>query len=378
MKKITVAALIVLMTIAFPFSAVLADNASDLKALEEKIEAAKQNASDYSEVAELLTQQTELLDTQIDETQAKIDGLNAQISEAEAKLTAAQSELDAATADRVTYQKQLDDRLAVMYMNGDKGYLEVLFGAENFADFIERVNAVTRIIKYDNEIALKLQEAEALIEQKTTEITEQKTSLEALQAEATAEQNNLEAQKSEKEASFEEAKENEAYWTAMAKQEEAEAAELRRIIASSNSDSNFANTYTTFLWPIPGHYQITSPYGYRYHPIYGYYKFHYGVDVGANLNNQIIAPANGKVILARYYGGYGNCVILDLGKDTSGNQYKMLFAHMNSLNCSVGDIVGQGQVIGFAGTTGSSTGVHLHFEVIINGTNYNPLDYVTK
>ncbi len=355
-----------------------ADNRDDLRAIEEKLAEYKQNASAQSEIADLLNQQLEVLDRQVRDTQAAIDNTTAQITQTQAQIDAMQIELDEATANLVSYQKQLEERMAVMYMYGNSGYLEVLFGSESFSDFISRATAISSIINYDNEIARKLKETEKLIEAKKAEIETAKATLETTLAEQKAAQQELADQEAEKQATMAEIRETEAYWTALAKQEEEEAAALRRIVAMESSNTDFANTYTTFIWPIPGEYSITSPFGWRIHPIYGYSKFHSGTDIGADWNDHIVAPANGRVILAEYYGGYGNCVILDLGCDTDGNQYKMLFAHMNALNVSEGQIVTQGEVIGFAGMTGTATGVHLHFEVIINGVEVEPMNYVLR
>jgi murein DD-endopeptidase MepM/ murein hydrolase activator NlpD len=105
---------------------------------------------------------------------------------------------------------------------------------------------------------------------------------------------------------------------------------------------------------------------------------HYGTDIGASYGTPIIAPGNGKVILSQYYGSYGYCVVLDLGTDEYGNQWKMLFAHASRLVVSVGDIVVQGDTLSYVGSTGASTGPHLHVEVIINGVNKDPIDYLVK
>ncbi len=350
----------------------------ELQEVENKLAEYKQNAASQTEIADLLNQQLQLLDQQTNETQAAIDNTTAQITQTQAQIDLTQKQLDEANANLLSYQKQLEERMAVMYMYGNTGYLEVLFGSQSFSDFISRATAISSIINYDNEIAQKLKDTEKLIDAKKSEIEAAKALLETTLAQQVEAKQALADQEAQKQATMAEIKETEAYWMALAKQEEEEAASIRRLIAAEYSNTDFANNYTTFIWPIPGEYEITSPFGWRIHPIYNYWKYHSGVDIGADWNDPIVAPANGRVILAEYYGGYGNCVILDLGCDTSGNQYKALFGHMNALNVSEGQIVTQGEVIGYAGMTGTATGVHLHFEIIINGVEVEPLNYVLR
>lgn len=125
-----------------------------------------------------------------------------------------------------------------------------------------------------------------------------------------------------------------------------------------------------FCWPVPGHTHITSPYGYRVHPITGKIKFHAGVDIGAPSGLPIHAAAAGRITISVYSPSYGNYVEID-----HGNGVRTRYAHMSKRLCSVGDTVAQGDVIGLVGATGHATGPHLHFEVRVNGKTYNPMQY---
>ena len=116
------------------------------------------------------------------------------------------------------------------------------------------------------------------------------------------------------------------------------------------------------MWPSYTSY-ITSPYGYRVNPVSGIYKLHAGCDVGASYGSAIYAAASGTVILASWNGGYGNCVMIN-----HGNGYTTLYGHMSSIAVSVGQTVSMGQTIGYVGSTGNSTGPHLHFEVRSSAT----------
>jgi peptidoglycan hydrolase CwlO-like protein len=143
---------------------VLASTQDDLNNLLEDIKNNKNAAQAQQEIATILTNEMKEIDEEIAAIQAQIDDYNAQKADAEARLAAAQAELDQATADRINYQKMLDERISVMYMYGDMGYLDVLFGANSFSDFIGRLYTVKSIMAYDNQIAQKLRETEATIE----------------------------------------------------------------------------------------------------------------------------------------------------------------------------------------------------------------------
>ena len=131
-----------------------------------------------------------------------------------------------------------------------------------------------------------------------------------------------------------------------------------------------------FMRPVNYKY-LSSPYGWRVHPIFKKKKFHSGVDLACAMGTPIKAANNGKVIYAGWYGGYGKVVIIDHGK-INGRQISTLYAHMSSIKAAVGQNVARGQVIGNVGSTGYSTGPHLHFEVRVNGKTDNPFNYISK
>lgn len=147
--------------------------------------------------------------------------------------------------------------------------------------------------------------------------------------------------------------------------------------ASSSSDVMVNSAKATpeakkgeFYWPVPGHHRITSPFGYRVHPILGYKKLHTGIDISAPSGTPVIAAGSGTVIASRFMGGYGNCIMIDHGSKVS------VYGHLSGRAVSVGQSVSAGQTIGYVGSTGMSTGPHLHFEVRVNGSLQNPLNYL--
>ena len=147
-----------------------------------------------------------------------------------------------------------------------------------------------------------------------------------------------------------------------------------------NADTEAQKTLETiglaggFKWPLPGYNMITSEWGMRYHPITGEYRLHDGFDIsGYGVNGKpIVAAYSGTVILSQYYWGYGNCVQI-----SHGSGVVTLYAHCSALAVNVGDVVQAGQVIGYVGSTGNSTGPHLHFSLFVQGQSVNPRDYLT-
>ena len=148
--------------------------------------------------------------------------------------------------------------------------------------------------------------------------------------------------------------------------------EIQRLqAAAAAKNGGTTKAPGAYSWPCPSSRKITSNYGYRVHPISGVKKLHTGMDIGASYGADVTAAAGGTVIMSKYYGGYGNCIIIDHGGGVS-----TLYGHMSSLVAKNGQKVTAGQTIGKIGSTGNSTGNHLHFEVRINGSTVNPASYV--
>ena len=299
--------------------------------------------------------------------------------EAEARLKQVTIELRAAEEERESYKKLLEDRLLTMYMNGSDSYAEMLYGSKDLNEFIGRLSSMTLIVEYDQEIYIKCEALERLIRDKKEQIEIEKAKIEASIKKLEKSQAELDSQRSAKTARINESKENKAHLEALIKKEEKDAAELRRAMAEESGSGDYGNTYFGgFLkWPLPGKTRISSPFGYRIHPIYGYRKLHKGTDIPASSGTKIYAPANGKVTTAAYNSSYGYYVVLDLGKDPStGKTWKMLFAHCSKLDVKKGQIVTQGTVLARVGSTGDSTGPHLHFELTISGDYKDVTKYV--
>lgn len=346
--------------------------------------------------------------TQINDTLANIDAVKTSIAQTEINLS------DAQTTEANQYSS-MKLRIQYMYENGDESFLDILFSSDSMIDFLNNAEYISEISKYDREKLIEygenkdritnllanletqkseLETQEAKYETELGELEEQKSVLdskkseqEVLQASYTDlynaknnELSNLESQQSDteykKQLALKEVEEQEQRVEQARKEYAAWLAELARL----NKDADAAVAaklaeinVTGFTWPVPGFNRITSQFGMRMHPILGYEKLHDGTDIsGAGINGTpILAAYSGTVVLAQSYWGYGNCVKID-----HGGGVVTLYAHASAILVSVGQQVNAGDTIALVGSTGNTTGPHLHFSLIIKGEFVNPLDYV--
>ncbi len=339
---------------------------------------------------EELRLQMEELDASIDnnqslqsETNQKIRNVTAEVKTLEKEITDLDGEIKAtenaiivkteelAAAEIKIGEKNelLNQRLRVMYKTGSVGYLEVLFGAEDFTDLLSRIDMIQKILVHDQNLIQSLKEQRDIIEQKKVELETIKDDLLALFKSKIAKQNELNVALNSLVAYKKDLINDEV---ALVEMEDAlldEANKLTEII----KNLELAATYVggEMMWPVPGQYKITSPFGNRLHPISKQYKMHTGIDISGPKGTPVVAAQTGTVVYANWFGSYGKAIIVD-----HGGGITTLYAHNDSINVSVGSVVKKGDNIALLGSTGYSTGPHLHFEVRINGEYVEPLTYV--
>lgn len=376
MMKIKSKAVCVLLIALFLLSSTVSvhaeTNQEKLKRIQDEIAATKSRIAQIKNNINALVAEINKIDGNIQELEDEIDSLNGQIDITQQSLNQTQQELDIAEKEREEHKKVADERIKLMYMYGSMDYIQILFSSQSITDLISRIDAIKTLTNYDKGILDELLRIENEIAEKKQKIENEKIALESLKKES---QNTIATQvdaKSEKQNLMTAMYNDKSGLEAELRAEEAESAAIQKLIlAEMDPSRNFQNKKGYYLWPTPGYKRITSPFGYRTHPVYGYRIFHAGVDIGASNKSKIISPGNGIVILAKYYGGYGNAVIIDMGGGVT-----MLFGHCSSLNVKKGDYVVAGQIIAHVGSTGVSTGPHLHFEVRQNGTAVNPMPWV--
>ena len=296
------------------------------------------------------------LSAQVNSLEEKINELKASISKNEIKLKELKADLEKAQKKVDTQNEDLSARLRNMYKNGSIGFVDVLMESGSFTEFLTNLDMVERIYEGDKEVLDELQKA-------YDEIDKKKKKVETLQAEL----------KDSKEVAETEMKTVEKEKAKIKAEEEARKAAAAKNSGGSGNSGGSSSSGSSgggrLSWPCHG--TITSEQGWRVHPIFGYKKYHSGMDIGVAYGTPIKAAASGTVIMASWYGGYGYCVIID-----HGNGLSTLYGHNSSLHVSYGQKVSRGQTIASAGSTGYSTGPHCHFEVRVNGSVTNPRNYL--
>ncbi|MBQ7288120.1 MAG: peptidoglycan DD-metalloendopeptidase family protein [Clostridia bacterium] len=322
---------------------------------------------------------------QVSNVQSRISICNKLINQYNEEMNKLESEIAAKNEEIADTKELFKKRLRAIQMSGDTATLTLLLGADNLADFLSKAQMAKNVSNYDQKIIDELTEAikkieadQKVIEEKQAEQKDISAELASAQKEYTSLLNDAKEEVNEVNSDLKQQQ------NLLKKYEEAEA-ELEESLreAASYDTGNLVMTSLNFTWPVPGASRISSPYGYRIHPVYGYRKFHKGIDIPAAAGKPIVASAAGVVSAVKSTSsGYGNHVIINHGEATNGNSYQTLYAHMTRYIVKKGQSVQKGQVIGYVGSTGTSTGNHLHFEVRIKKpgeksyAHTNPANYV--
>ncbi len=351
----------------------LNDKLSDLDAQKQKIqkELNKINTQKKSTMSKKAA-----IDKQIDITEQEVDTINQLIAALDAKIATNTAELTKAKENEKDQYEKFLKRVRIMEEEGTASLLGIILSADSFSDMLTRTELVGDIARNDKKLVSELADTRASIEAKQKELTDSKAEQASAKANLVKKQNSLASQYNEANAliktlNSEAASYEKAYNEAEAAQAAARA-QLKKLLSSSGSSSS---TFVggTFMWPSKTTL-ITSYYGSRKDPITGKSSFHTGVDIGAKRGTDIYAANTGTVIVAGWSSkGYGNYVVIDHGGGKT-----TLYAHMSKILVSKGAKVAKGDVIGLVGSTGYSTGPHIHFEILVNGDHTNPMNYYKK
>lgn len=319
-----------------------------------------------------------LLDSQIANTSARISNVERQIAQYTALITQTQAELDQAEIDEARQMEVFRQCVRAMEEGGAISYWSVLFNAADFADLLGRLDAANEVMEFRQGVVDELRRLQEEIAQKKADLETQRTEQEKAKADLEVTLAELDRQRAEADQLVAEIMNNESEYQdaldAIDAEEDAIQAEIvrlsRELAAASGNSGNAA--LGGYIWPVSSR-RITSPMGSRYTGIPGASTNHKGVDIGGvGYNTEVHAAKAGTVIVSQRSSSYGEYVVVSHG---SGNT--TLYAHMSSRKVSVGEYVAQGDVLGITGSTGISSGPHLHFEITENGERVNPLSYLT-
>lgn len=312
------------------------------------------------------------IDKEINRAENELSSTEESIRIATMNLEWKENELKEAEAKCQEQDDAFKTRARIMYENRTTSYLEVLLGATSFGDFLSRIEMIREIVEYDKKVLNERIQARDVIAKAKEEIAQTKAELESRQEELEVLREELNYRLEAKQLLLDQLYQDEAEYKKAYEQAEADEKKVQKELAALAAKDTSKYTGTgKFVWPCPSSTRITSNYGYRIHPVYKTKKFHSGIDVGASYGSAIVAAEAGTVITATYGSGYGKYVVV-----SHGSGMTTLYAHCSALLVNVGDKVTRGQTIAKVGSTGVSTGNHLHFEVRINGTTTDPLLYV--
>ena len=328
---------------------------------------------------------------QLEAAQRDYQAVANELKATEEKIAATQAELEKTRARLKVREGVFTKRVRDIYMHGQLSYLDVVLGAKDFSDFSNRLELLRRIIDADITLISDIRKERAAIETAKQELETQRARQAQLRDQAAAKRDEIESRRKEQQAILYQAQNDKAVAeqayneyqqssqaiAEMLRQRAADrAAQAAAAAAQASSGGGGGSDYYqpvsgsgAMIWPVNG--VVTSPYGYRTHPIFGTTIYHSGIDIGVDYGTPVHAADGGVVVEAGWISGYGYAVIID-----HGNGLSTLYGHNQELAVSEGQSVSQGQVIAYAGSTGNSTGPHVHFEVRANGDPFDPSAYL--
>ena len=352
----------------------LKSSLTDVEALKKELERSKNDLTAY------VTQ----LDSELSSIQEKIEEYNTRITEKEAQIVETTEELNEAIKQQEEQYEAMKKRIRFMYEKGDTFYLEMLFSSAGFADMMNKADYIEALSRYDRNKLEEYVQTREMVELCKEELETEKELLAEAKIAVEAEEANISSLIEEKEAQIKsvsgDISNKEAVikeYEAMIAQENAEIAALEKAVAEEKARLEAENAQARiynggmFTWPCPGYKRISDEYGNRIHPILGTQQFHNGVDMAASSGTAILAAYDGDVIAATYSSSMGNYIMID-----HGSGLYTIYMHCSALYVSKGQAVTKGQNIAAVGSTGRSTGPHLHFSVRLNGSYVSPWNYL--
>ena len=357
-------------------------------AIQKEIDAIQsQYDANYSEM-EAMVEQKSAIDQEMTLLSDKIETTNQQISAYSQLIADTQEELDKAKEELRTLSEQHRERVRVMEEKGNLTYWEVIFEANSFTDLLDRLNMVEEINASDRRRIEQMRIAADIVSATQMNLESEKAALESTRVQLAADEEALEEKRAESDELLHELEKKAEEYELLLAQSEVLQDDLMQEIAAKEKELKEAKydeylaklalqgenppSDATWVTPVSG-WTLTSPFGMRLHPVLGYYRMHNGIDMACAQGTPIYATRAGKVTVASYQaGGAGNYVSIN-----HLDGFSSIYMHMTHYVVSAGQTVSQGQLIGYVGSTGISTGPHLHFGISYAGTYVNPLAYIT-
>lgn len=389
----------------------LSEAQQEKKTLENDLQKAKELIDSLKGSKEDIQSEVEKLDKQLNEISGKVKELESQLSKKRQEIADTESALNKTKEQEKKQYRNMKKRIQFMYENGQTSYVEMLLSADSFTDFLNAVEYITQISQYDRKMLKEYQNMQVTIADTQKTLETDYASLQSLQAKVQEEKQAVAALESAKKGELNDVADDLTDAQSVAKAYEAEIQAQNEVIAqiqaaqkraaeqqaaqqqaqaaeenqgatdAAGENQNTAQNTTpsgngqstgTMMWPCPSSKRVTSDYGPRTSPTNGASSNHKGIDIGAAYGADIVAADGGTVLVATYSSSGGNYVIID-----HGGGLCTVYMHASSLTVSAGQTVSKGQVIAKVGSTGISTGNHLHFGVTLNGVYVSPWGYVS-
>lgn len=372
-KRISIYLLLVVL-LTMSFANVYANTVEDLrnqqKDVNQQMEETKNQIQEIEGQTRDISREIADLDRKVVEARIDLEKVEGELKTIENNIVKTEGDLLEAERNLDQRQESFNKRLRVMYMNGNVGYLEVLLASSDIKDLLSRQDMLQSIAEHDRELIEFMKEQRDIIERKKVELEAQRASVEVTRSKITARERDLVRVTREKEDLMgrleRDIKTLETQYDSLNKYAE----EIQGKILSLQSQGQ-AYTGGRMAWPVPGYNRISSQYGYRIHPIFQTRKLHTGIDIPAPTGTPVTAAADGTVVYSDWLGGYGMVVMID-----HGGGIVTLYAHNSSLVGKNGQSVKRGDTVARIGSTGFSTGPHLHFEVRENGQYVDPITWL--
>lgn len=346
----------------------------ELKKAEEKLEYVQ------DEIGESVLQIQQMED-KINEYQRKLDEVNSKYQELQTKVEQTEKTLQIAKDEYEQKYKLLQNRLVAIYRNGETTYLDVLLNSKTIIEFVSRYYIVQKVTEYDSQFIQKLKVRKNEIEKINNQLQEDKANMKLTKIQAEKQTIVLTNTKTVYENYKNSLSESEMKINSEIETYKKQMQEMENLIQYAIGSSTYELKYSggVMIWPTYDTSYITSSYGTRVHPIQGIIKNHDGIDIGGNFGDPVYAAADGIIIYSNYNnGGYGNLVMIDHGVSSEGVKVVTLYGHGSKILKGVGEVVKKGDIIMEVGSTGNSTGPHIHFEVRENGTHVDPKKYLAS
>jgi len=373
-RSISLILVVVLVLLAFRPVDVSASSISDLqqqmKENNKKIEELKAERKRLANEKASTSNEIAKLDLELASLNAEADGLQLEINDLNVKIEANGVAIEKLGVEIDENNLILEQRLRTSYKRGDVGYIEIILNSENLIDALTRMDMIQLIVREDVNLLKDIQEQKTNLEELKVQQEKEKAEVVAAKGKLIEKKKQVEASQNSKEVYMAELQNNMKEMQALEERMLKANTEVEKKIQQLQLESEY--TGGIMMWPLPANQKrITSYFGKRIHPLYGYWTNHRGIDIACPYNTEVYAANSGVVIVAEKHWSYGNYVIID-----HGGKIATVYGHNTKLLVSVGQNVNKGDVIALSGSTGESTGPHLHFEVRKNGVVVDPIPYV--